>query len=489
MSKLSKRSWLEYVPPCWELDGQANKRLEDIKRVLDDDDRAVVVLDDDPTGVQTIHDIMVTTQWDEDFLYQLLAGKARGFFILTNSRSFPQEEAVRINRDIARNLIKAASLANRDFVVISRSDSTLRGHYPAEVDALRSTLQDSAGMEFDGEILMPVFVEGGRYTSGDIHLVEDSGALIPVGETEFARDASFGFVESDLKEWIREKTYGRVSANEVRSISLEDIRNHGPNYVASILEETTPYTRYVVNAMTYDDIEGFVLGLLMAEAKGKRFLYRTAASFVRARMGLAGRPLLSGDEIYKSCQGQGEGSNVQGGLVIVGSHVKKSTEQLRDLMAQSYVRSFEFDVGRLVSGSAMSDEVRSISNGVSSAICEGMVAVVYTSRDVVTAGSQKESLAISQNVSIALTQVVRQLNSQLPLRFIVAKGGITSSDIATKGLDIKSALVLGQIMPGIPVWKPLGKSRFPGIPYVVFPGNVGGPDALTEVVLKLRVTD
>jgi len=173
LSKLSKRNRLECDPPCWELSGQENRHLEDVKRVLDDDDRAVVVLDDDPTGVQTIHDIMVTTQWDEDSLYQLLAGKVRGFFILTNSRSFPQEEAVRINRDIARNLIKAASLANRDFVVISRSDSTLRGHYPAEVDALRSTLQGSAGMEFDGEILMPVFVEGGRYTSGDIHLVED----------------------------------------------------------------------------------------------------------------------------------------------------------------------------------------------------------------------------------------------------------------------------------------------------------------------------
>jgi uncharacterized protein YgbK (DUF1537 family) len=68
----------------------------------------------------------------------------------------------------------------------------------------------------------------------------------------------------------------------------------------------------------------------------------------------------------------------------------------------------------------------------------------------------------------------------------LTKGGITSSDIATEGLAVKDALVCGQIIPGVPVWKLGAESRYPGLIYVVFPGNVGDAQALVEVVNKLR---
>ena len=66
--------------------------------------------------------------------------------------------------------------------------------------------------------------------------------------------------------------------------------------------------------------------------------------------------------------------------------------------------------------------------------------------------------------------------------FLVAKGGITSSTVATHALGIRKALVLGQIQPGIPVWQADSSSKFPEIPYVVFPGNVGDRDTLRQVV-------
>jgi uncharacterized protein YgbK (DUF1537 family) len=69
---------------------------------------------------------------------------------------------------------------------------------------------------------------------------------------------------------------------------------------------------------------------------------------------------------------------------------------------------------------------------------------------------------------------------------MVAKGGITSSDLASKGLMAERATVLGAVIPGVPVWKMDIKSRFPGILYVVFPGNVGNHTALLEVCKKLN---
>jgi uncharacterized protein YgbK (DUF1537 family) len=70
-------------------------------------------------------------------------------------------------------------------------------------------------------------------------------------------------------------------------------------------------------------------------------------------------------------------------------------------------------------------------------------------------------------------------------RFLVAKGGITSSDIATGGLGVRRAHVLGQLIPGVPVWRLGAESRFPGMAYVVFPGNVGDDRALAEGMTRL----
>jgi uncharacterized protein YgbK (DUF1537 family) len=67
---------------------------------------------------------------------------------------------------------------------------------------------------------------------------------------------------------------------------------------------------------------------------------------------------------------------------------------------------------------------------------------------------------------------------------LIAKGGITSSDIATKSLKVKLAMVAGSILPGVPVWKLGEESLFPGMHYVIFPGNVGGDDALSLAVAK-----
>lgn len=46
--------------------------------------------------------------------------------------------------------------------------------------------------------------------------------------------------------------------------------------------------------------------------------------------------------------------------------------------------------------------------------------------------------------------------------------------------------VLGQIMAGVPVWRLGSESEYPGLPYMVFRGNVGERDTLASIVTILR---
>lgn len=209
--------------------------LPQIQERIADGGHKLVVLDDDPTGTQTVYDIPVLTEWGVDVLAAELANDLPAFYVLTNSRSLPLLEAKALNAEIAHNLAAASKQVGREFAVVSRSDSTLRGHYPGEVDALT----DALGQEVDACLLIPFFLEGGRYTIDDVHYVAEGDKLIPAAETPFAQDAAFGYRSSNLREWVVEKTDGRIGPEQIRSISLETIRRKGPSGVAIALTELT----------------------------------------------------------------------------------------------------------------------------------------------------------------------------------------------------------------------------------------------------------
>ncbi len=436
----------------------------------------VIVLDDDPTGTQTVHDVLVVTDWSQETLAAALKEDRPVVFILTNSRSVPLAEAQEINRQIARNLGAVASRLDCPLEVISRSDSTLRGHFPGEVDALRDGLEESLGLHYDGYIIVPSLIEAGRHTISDVHWVRDGEWAVPAGHTEFARDASFGYSASNLRHWVAEKTKGAVSAASVLSVSLADIREGGPEQVARQLGRVANHGVAIANVASYQDMAVFVAGLLQAEQKGKRFICRTAASFVRMRGGISQQPLLTAADLYA---GAPTGA---GGLIVAGSHIQKSTEQLRETLALPGVAGVELSVRRVLEPDTRAAEIERTTAAVNHLLPQHDV-VLMTSRELVTGSSKEENLQIGTVVSSALVAVVRGLIVRP--RFIVAKGGITASDVATRGLDIKHAVVLGQIAPAVPVWQPGPDSRFPGAPYVVFPGNVGGASTLAQVVQAL----
>ncbi|MFC1765018.1 four-carbon acid sugar kinase family protein [Planctomycetota bacterium] len=418
-------------------------------------DTRLVVLDDDPTGCQTVHDIEVLTAWPAGRIRQMLSSE-HCFYILTNSRALPVDEASQLNTEIAVLLKKNAS--PESLRIVSRSDSTLRGHFPAETDALTEILGP-----YDGIVVVPYFREGGRITVNSTHYVLQDRKLVEAARTEFAQDSIFGFKNSFLPAWIREKSQGRWRESDVLNVDLKTIRSGGPEAVAQCLREARDMTPVVLNALCDSDLEVAVLGLCQAEAQGKRFLYRTAASFVKIRAGIEDVPL------YRPTEGAGPG------LIVVGSHVQRTTEQLEALLQIGNLDPFMVRIAEVLGKDAPALQVR-LKERIGAALATKRSVVVYTEREYAVSGSDKERLRDGQRISDFLVDLVAGLD-QRP-GFIIAKGGITSCDIAVKALDVQQATVLGQILPGIPVWRLGHESRYPGIDYVVFPGNVGDRQGL-----------
>lgn len=434
----------------------------------------IIVLDDDPTGIQTVHDVHVYTDWGIESIRQGFAEKNRVFYLLTNSRSFTVEETTRVHREIASNIAVVAKETGMPFQVILRGDSTLRGHYPLETLLVRDTLENALSIHYDGEILCPFFEEGGRYTIGDIHYVDVRGELIPAGETEFARDKTFGYHASNLADYIVEKSGHAVA---VRSISLEMLRGQRYGEICQLLMETADYGHLIVNAVSYEDLAVFAIAFYRAVAQGKKFMIRSSASLVKVLGCISDRPLLTAADLGIQAG--------PGGLVIAGSHTQKTTQQLAALSELPYVKQIVLNQHLVLDPPAFADEVRRVTEEVNCCIHEGQTVIVMTRRERIDAGTgnPEDDLRIAVTISDAITSIVCNLR-EAP-SFLIAKGGITSSDIGTRGLQVKKALAMGQILPGIPVWKTGSESRFPGLSYVIFPGNVGQEDSLRIIVEKL----
>ncbi len=436
--------------------------------------RTLVVLDDDPTGTQTVRDIAVVTSWDSATLTAEFAAAPTCFYILTNSRSLTAPASRALHLELARNLRAASGATGRAFVVASRSDSTLRGHYPLETDTLAEVLGP-----FDATIITPYFEAGGRYTLDDTHYVAEGDRLVPAAETPFARDAAFGYRSSHLPAYVEEKTAGRTRAAAVACVSLDLIRRGGPLAVAEKLRTLPRGSVCIVNAAAPCDIEVFAAATLAAESAGSRFLYRTAAGFVAARIGQSPQQALLTPAAFSL-------RNAHGGLTVVGSYVPKTTAQLTALLALPDLAAIELPVAPLLDDARRAAALTTALAHINAALAAGRDTVVYTSRELITSPDAAASLAIGRRVSDALIHLVQNL--AIVPRYLIAKGGITSSDTATLALGVRRALVLGQALPGVPVWQLGHEAKFPGLGYVVFPGNVGADSALADLVRRLRST-
>ncbi|MGB6180412.1 MAG: four-carbon acid sugar kinase family protein [Rhodococcus sp. (in: high G+C Gram-positive bacteria)] len=442
----------------------------------------LVVLDDDPTGTQSVHDLPVLTRWDHEHFEWAFSRSVPAVYVLTNTRSLDPAEAEHRNQEIADVALSVAGRLGIEIAFVSRSDSTLRGHFPLETDTLMRRIAASGGSDIDGVILVPAFPDAGRVTVDGVHYFVDPNQgdrAVPVAETEFARDATFGFASSDLASWVQEKTAGRVAAEDVLHIDLRTIRTKGAEGVAEILGSASGAIPVVVDMVVEEDLREVALGIQLAQSRGQHFLYRVGPPFVRAMIGQEPREPLTAADVF------GADGPAAGGLVVVGSHVGLTTRQLADLAASDIDQtSLVVDVPTVIDPARREAYLAELVDAVHSALADKTV-VVSTSRTLVKTTDGAESLDISRQVSSALVHIVRSVLERGAPRFVIAKGGITSSDLAAHGLGMSRAIAKGPMLPGIvSLWEPKDGPGL-GIPYVVFAGNVGGTTSLTDVVRTL----
>jgi len=436
--------------------------------------RRVVVLDDDPTGTQTVRDVPVVTRWDPGTLRWAFEQPTPGFFILTNTRSLSAADAAALTRSIAAACLAVAEEMSVDIAFASRSDSTLRGHFPLETDVL-SEVCAAHGRPIDAVFLVPAYIDAGRLTVDGVQWVEVQGTLVPAADTPFAADATFGYRSSRLDEWVEEKSSGRIPSPSVQTVTLGELRTGDISALADRLTALSGGVVVIVEAATDDDLRAATIAILRAESRGRRFLYRTGPSFVRARLGQAGREPVADERLRDILA-----DRRRTGLIVVGSHVPLTTRQLERLRSSRPLPTFTIDVASLVRDD--DEAAEEMSARVSRAL-ETSDVILETSRELVRGENPEDSLAIARRVSRRLTDVVRDVVRASPPRFIVAKGGITSSDVATEGLGIRVAWVRGPLLPGIvSLWQAPDDDA---IPYAVFAGNVGDEDALVDVIERL----
>lgn len=432
----------------------AREKIRDLNHALNN---KIVVLDDDPTGCQTVHDISLLLSFEEPLLKETLTYEDI-FYILTNSRAYSERKAISINKETIQKILKY--IDKKYLRVISRSDSTLRGHFFGEV----KTLIDILG-PFDGIIVAPYFLEGKRVTVFNTHYIIKDDELIEVNKTEFSKDPVFGYKYSYLPSWIEEKSKGFWKSKDVLSISIEDIRIGGPKKIKELLLKVNNKP-IVINSLCDEDLEVFVLGLIEAEKEGKRFLYRTAASFVKIRGGIEEKDLILPEKKEK-------------GLIIVGSYVRMTTLQLMNLLKNSNIEEIEIKIKDIMNNSK--DYLKRIIIKTDETLKSGRSVVIYTEREYFK-DDKLSYFRIGQRISDFLSNLVKNIKERPD--FIISKGGITSHILAQKGLGVKKVKVLGQIFPGIPIWELGEESKYPRIPYVVFPGNVGDENTLLKIYEK-----
>ena len=430
------------------------------------DTMKIIVLDDDPTGSQTVHSCLLLMRWDVETLRQALADTAPLFFVLTNTRSMTEEMAATVTREVCANIKASLQESSIKPILVSRSDSTLRGHYPIETDILHEVMGP-----FDATFLVPAFVEAGRITRDSVHYQRVGNADIPVHKTEFARDSVFRYSHSFLPDYVEEKTKGRIKATDVQRFLLADIHRGCLGRLMGL----TGNICCVVDAEDQQDLNRFAEDVLEAVRKGKRFLFRSAASILTGLAGLPPQPV--------SPEGMGHYvRNGKPGAIIVGSYVQKTTEQLAVLLETPGVVPIEIHVDQLPSGrERLLTHAQRETQKTHKA---GKTPVIYTSRAEKSFGDQKERLDFGGIVSSLLVDIARLLPDSLG--FLITKGGITSHDILSQGLDLCTSRVLGQILPGCSVIRcPADHPRFAHMPVVIFPGNVGDETALKTVFDRL----
>jgi len=481
----------------------------------------IVVFDDDPTGSQTVHSCPLLLRWDAASLRQGLADPSPLLFLLVNTRDLAPEQArsrlTSLCRTLQPLLAEAVAAGTIDrWLVVSRGDSTLRGHFPLESEVIEAELGP-----FAASFLVPAFLPGGRTTAAGVHLLHGE----PVHRSAFAQDRLFGYGTSFLPAWVAEKTAGAIPAEAVQRIDRSDLEAavaeregfDGKGFQALVgrLADLRGNPWVVVDGERPAQLAAFAAAVAAAVdqasdpaagpvSKGdgttasaptpapapapgpRRFLFQSAASLITALAELPPQPRdAAGLAALRRCGPDGQPLP---GLVLVGSHVPLADAQLAALLAEPACGGVELEVAkvaRVLAGPLPDRLLPSLESAwlerLQAVLARGQTPVLFTSRGELACSSPAERRALGEALAGLMARLAARLAPQLG--YLISKGGITSQTLLADGLELAMLRLEGQLLPGLSLLRPAGAGvpgALAGLPLITFPGNLGDGQTLLE---------
>ena len=459
----------------------------------------IVVIDDDPTGSQTVHSCPLLLRWDQAALRKGLRHPSPLLFVLANTRALTPEAAASRNREIVDALVLAMAaegLQEHELLLVSRGDSTLRGHGVLEPQVLAQAWEEHFAA-VDATLHVPAFLEGGRTTVNGVHLLHGE----PVHTTAFARDRLFGYGTSDLAEWLEEKSAGQIVANSVLRIPLALLEAERSEDLLACLQALEANRSVVVDATHPEHLRALGVAIRLLQGR-KRFLFRSAASLLNGLVDSGPAPLgpqpLDARGLVGLRRRDPLGQPLPG-LVVVGSHVALADQQLKSLLANARCRGIELPVARIArvleGGSPdllLPDLEAEWSRQLELALEERLTPVLLTSRGELEfgAGAADADAARRLRFGMELASLMARLLAGVAPRlgYLISKGGITTGTLLVEGLGLEAVQLEGQLLPGLSLVRSIPalgqdlRELEPSdpLPVITFPGNLGAPDTLSE---------
>ncbi|WP_233130218.1 four-carbon acid sugar kinase family protein [Synechococcus sp. 1G10] len=440
----------------------------------------IIVLDDDPTGSQSVHGCPLLLRWDPATLKRALLDPSPLLFLLSDTRALEPEQAVERVTSICRSLRAVLGEPSGEsgpgsWLLVSRGDSTLRGHFPLEIDRIEAELGP-----FDATLLVPAFLEGGRTTVDGVHLLHGE----PVHRSAFAADARFGYPTSDLPAWVEHKSGGERLAESVQQISLAELEPQGEQALVERLLALSGNPLVVVNAQRPEQLE-VLARAVRAVLPARRLLVQSAASLLQALAALPPQPLPPAS-LARLRRGAAPGA------VLVGSHVPLSNQQLQLLLVEPACAGVELPVERVLKtirrlgpeSADLADQAleplrEELLERLGSAWLSGRTPVLFSSRGERSCRNAGER----QRLSLTLAGLMARLAAGLPpeLSYLISKGGTTSQTLLRDGLALAAVRLEGQLLPGLSLLRlPADHDLFPQLPLLTMPGNLGVAETLRQ---------
>tara|TARA_Y100001978_G_scaffold193035_1_gene198730 strand:+ start:3195 stop:4544 length:1350 start_codon:yes stop_codon:yes gene_type:complete len=438
----------------------------------------IIVIDDDPTGSQTVHDCLLLLKWDYKTLMKGINSNSKILFILANTRSLsPNNLKIRLE-EICLTLKKVISNSynQQDYVLITRGDSTLRGHNFLEPYYINEFIGP-----FDATFYIPAFLEGNRITINGNHFVNN----IPAHETIFAQDRVFGYETNNIKNILYKQSDSKINMENIHNLTLSELnilQMNENNKVFNFLENLEKNVKVIVDTHDYHELNKFA-SVIKTLIHKKKFLFRTAASFVKAISGINAN---NKDNLYYSnLRRKDKNNKFMQGFIVVGSHIDLSTKQLNRLLEIKSCKAIELNVFELykIFSANKNDKFATFKNNlldqIRNFLRQTYTPILFTSREVITFETYNEQIKFNDYISLFISQLVSHI--QFEIGYLISKGGITTNTILSNAFNVDAVYLEGQIDSGISLVTVQPNHLDVKIPVVTFPGNIGDDNTLVKV--------